>query len=147
MDNSELPDIIREIMSSSEFESVMQSIRGKDEVKAEAPSAPSAPTIPPDVLAKLPDVISALTGGTGDAEKITEKLPSVMSALSVAKNEGEKKQKKPPILGGDAQRKALLRALRPYMSSGRQNIIDNVIRFESMAEIMTSLMNASDALK
>ena len=142
MDNGALPEMLKEIMSGPQFASIMESIRPK----TEAAAAPDVPTIPPEVLAKLPDVISALTGGAGDTEKITENLPSVMGALEEARGK-EKKQKKPAILGGDANRKALLRALRPYMSSGRQNIIDNVIRLESMAEIMGALADVSDVQK
>ena len=146
MDTAALPDIINEIMASPRFADIMNSIRPPEEPSPK--SAPTtAPTIPPEVLAKLPDVISALTGGTGDSEKITANLPSVMNAISKSAPNVETKPKKPPIIGGDANRKALLRALRPYMNQGRQTVIDNVIRLESMAEIMSALMGSADIIK
>ncbi len=146
MDTNALPDILRDIMASERFSEIMNSLRPTEEVSEpiETKEEKSPPTIPPEVLAKLPDVISALTGGTEDSEKITAKLPSVMNALAGANAKAENKPKKPPIIGGDAKRKALLRALRPYMNTERQSVIDNVIRFESMAEIMTALMGTSE---
>ena len=59
----------------------------------------------------------------------------------------EKPKKAPPILGGDANRKALLRALRPYMNRERQTVIDRAIQFSSMAEIMAAMMGSSDISK
>ncbi len=133
-----LPDIINEILNGPKLAEIMQSIRPSDSSDAAQSESPSPPTIPPEVLAKLPDVISALTGGEGDTKAITDKLPQVMSSLSSASR--AKKEKKPSFISNDARRKALLRALRPYMSDRRQNIIDTVIRLESMAEIMSTLM-------
>ena len=144
MDTNALPDIMREIMASPRFGEIMNSIRGPE---PEPQNEVSMPTIPPDVLAKLPDIISALTGGNEDTEKITDKLPGVMSALSGIGEKKEKPKKAPPILGGDANRKALLKALRPYMNHERQNVIDRVIQFSSMAEIMASLMGSTDISK
>ena len=137
--NNALPGIISEILESPKLAEIMQSIRLPEKSEdAKEDDAPVIPSIPPEVLAKLPDVISALTGGEGDTKNITDKLPGVMNTLSAATE--PKKTKKPSLLSNDARRKALLRALRPYMSDRRQNIIDTVIRLESMAEIMSTLM-------
>jgi hypothetical protein len=144
MDRSDLPDIISEIMASPRFGEIMSTIKAP-EPKPEP--VQSAPTIPPDVLAKLPDIISALTGGSEDTEKITDKLPGVMSALSSMGKKEEKPKRSPSVVGGDANRKALLRALRPYMNPERQTVIDRVIQFSSMAEIMASLMGSTDNSK
>ena len=146
MDTNALPDIMKEIMSSPRFGEILSSIRPPD-AQPEPEHKAEAPTIPPDVLAKLPDIISALTGGSEDTEKITDKLPGVMSALSNMGEKKEKPKKAPPILGGDANRKALLRALRPYMNRERQTLIDRVIQFSSMAEIMATMMGSSDISK
>ena len=148
MDRSDLPDIISEIMASPRFGEILSSIRPPEpKPEPEPERGTAAPTIPPDVLAKLPDIISALTGGSEDTEKITDKLPGVMSALSNMGEKKEKPKKAPPILGGDANRKALLRALRPYMNRERQTVIDRVIQFSSMAEIMAAMMGSSDISK
>ena len=146
MDTNALPDIMKEIMSSPRFGEILSSIR-PPEPQSEPERGAEAPTIPPDVLAKLPDIISALTGGSEDTEKITDKLPGVMSALSDMGEKKEKPKKALPILGGDANRKALLRALRPYMNRERQTVIDRVIQFSSMAEIMATMMGSSDISK
>lgn len=141
MDTNALPDIMREIMASPHFGEIMNSIRPKE---PEAAPEASVPAIPPDVLAKLPDIISALSGGSEDTEKITSKLPGVMNALSNMGAKEEKPKKIPPIVGGDSNRKALLRALRPYMNTERQTVIDRIIQFSSMAEIMGALMGNTD---
>lgn len=154
-----LPDMLREILGGEQLESIMQSIKSEapqepkqeaDSAPASAPAMPEMPAISPEMLAKLPGVISALAGSQADADKITEKLPQVMQALgasNAAKGENkEAKRDSSPIsriMGGDAQRRALLKALRPYMSDRRKGIIDNVMRFGSMAEIMSTLMDTS----
>lgn len=143
MDTNALPDIMKEIMASPRFAEILNSIRPTEP----KPEPEISPTISPDVLAKLPDIISALTGGGEDTDKITDKLPDVMSAISGMGEKKEKPKKSPPILGGDANRKALLRALRPYMNHERQSVIDRVIQLSSMAEIMAALMGSSDITK
>lgn len=155
----ELPEIVRNLMQSSEIAEIMKSISGaKEEVLPEKPQ-PAASPLPDDIMEKLPLVMNMLRGeavnqpqmqtanqssssqGMPDMSSITAKLPQVISALSDSgiKPGGEGGMKLPAFIG-DKNRKALLKALRPYMSDRKKNAIDTMISMNSMAEIMALLM-------
>ena len=72
--------------------------------------------IPPEILEKLPQMMSALSGISGISEKSTD--------FSSGKN---------------TQRAALLKALKPYLSERRRSVIDGMIGMEGIARVLGTL--------
>jgi len=151
-----LPDIIKKLTESPEIADIIknaglaQSETPKDEPKSE--SASEGFNLSPEMMAKLPSVISMLQGmGIGsnpapsqaeqgersvDMNEIAAKLPQAMSALSsMGIGSGPHKSR-----GEDKKREALLKAIRPYMSERKRGAIDTMLGFGSLAEIMKMLM-------
>ena len=79
----------------------------------------SMPALSPDMLAKLPAVMSMLSG-IGAAGQNTDKKSDG--------GESAQEAEKPAV--GDAQRKALLRALRPYLNDKRRNVSDSKLQLQ-----------------
>lgn len=116
--------VLSGILSNPEMMSMISSMAGKlkgdsaetsaDEVRT-AESAESATAEPP-------------------APSETTKLPEAISALApLLSGEGAKLSKR------DNDRACLLRALKPYLSPGRSEAIDYIIKFSSIAEVLKSL--------
>ena len=84
----------------------------------------SMPALSPDMLAKLPAVMSMLSG-MGAAGQNTDKKSDG--------GESAQEAEKPAV--GDAQRKALLRALRPYLNDKRRNVIDSMLQLEDLTKL------------
>ena len=94
----------------------------------EAPPTGEGFSIPPDILAKLPQMMSALSSmGIG--------APSPAG--------DDKKNASGNTKSKNHQRKALLSALRPYMSEKRCAVIDGLIQFEGLWDILGALNNSS----
>lgn len=159
-----LPDIIKDLASSPEIADIIKNagLAPQNRADADEPSAPSeAPqasgasgmSIPPDLMAKLPQIVSALKDSgivnemrqsqgttssqspTPDMNDIAGKLPQVMSALSGMS--GKKAENHDPNC---RNRKALLCALKPYMSDRKRSAIDTMLSVDSMAEILMMMM-------
>ncbi|MBQ5633719.1 MAG: hypothetical protein IIV11_02410, partial [Clostridia bacterium] len=63
-----------------------------------------------------------------------ERLPEAISALApLLSGEGVKHSKR------DNDRACLLRALKPYLSPGRSEAIDYIIKFSSIADLLKNL--------
>ena len=84
----------------------------------------SMPALSPDMLAKLPAVMSMLSGIGAAGQNTDKKSDGGESAQEV---------EKPAV--GDAQRKALLRALRPYLNDKRRNVIDSMLQLEDLTKL------------
>ena len=82
-------------------------------------------SIPPEIMAKLPQMMSALSGISG-----------------ISKKEGSS----PSPTGKDSQRSALLKALRPYLSERRRSVIDGMLGLESVAKVLGTLKDFSDGI-
>ena len=126
MDNG--PDIsalISSVLQNPEITSIISSIsKNKAEEKEEEQDVPPQKadsdtfSIPPEILAKLPKVMSALSGVSGlAASKGSSASPS----------------------GKEGQRAALLKALRPYLSERRRSVIDGVLGMEGVAKVIGTL--------
>jgi hypothetical protein len=64
----------------------------------------------------------------------SERLPEAISALApLLSGEGIKHSKR------DNDRACLLRALKPYLSAGRSEAIDYIIKFSSIADLLKNL--------
>ncbi len=155
-----LPDIIKKLTESPEIADIIKNA-GLSKNEAEAAPKPDNNAeglgLSPEMMAKLPSVISMLQGmGIGqnqnvnvgseekpqpspsvDMNEIASRLPQAMSALSSV-GIGTKNHHK----GGseDKKREALLKALRPYMSDRKRGAIDTMLGFGSLAEIIMMLM-------
>lgn len=129
-----LSDTVSRLMESPEVADILSSLRGDAQQSAEggADAKPSV-SIPPDIMAKLPSMISALSemGFGGGA-----------APASAAQRKTEDAPKKT----NDKQRKALLTSLRPYLSPHRRQIIDNMLKIEGLTGLLSSLSIASDSI-
>ncbi|MBS5724613.1 MAG: hypothetical protein KHW59_02400 [Clostridiales bacterium] len=96
---------------------------GTEETKIEEPQQ-TMPSLSPDMLAKLPAILSMLSGmgiGTQAADQKTD---------DSTPGEGT-----PVSTGDDAQRKALLRALRPYLSPKRRSVVDSMLQLGDLTKL------------
>ena len=109
--------ILNGILSNPEMMAMISSMAGK--LKGE--SAPAEST-------------AAETREAAPAESAPERLPETISALA-------------PLLSGDSvkhskrdnDRACLLRALKPYLSPGRSEAIDYIIKFSNIADLLKNL--------
>jgi len=97
----------------------------------------------PELLNKISDIVK----GSKDGD-ISDALPKVVEAMSGSvesngkSDEGPKENEKKWLdvskLDKYTQTKnvALLRSLKPFMSKGRCDMIDNILKLEQMAEII-----------
>ena len=120
----DLSALISSVLQNPEITSIISSLSAGGTDSSEAPSQDKSNesgtpvSIPPEILAKLPQMMSALSG-------ISKSAPSgVSSPLSSDK---------------DNRRSALLKALRPYMSDRRQTVIDGMLRMESIAKVLGTM--------
>lgn len=131
-----LSETLSRLMESPEIAGIMSSLQGSatangngnEADKEKAADAGSGISIPPDIMEKLPSVISALSG---------------MGIGSTAPQGNIPKGQEKPKSTGDKQRKALLSSLRPYLNPHRQSIIDNMLRIEGLAGLLSSAMPSS----
>lgn len=155
-----LPDIIKKLTESPEIADIIKNA-GLSKSEPEPAPKPDNNTegfgLSPEMMAKLPSVISMLQGmGIGqtqssiqesgekphpspsvDMNEIASRLPQAMSALSSV-GIGNKNHHNGS--SEDKKRVALLKALRPYMSERKRGAIDTMLGFGSLAEIIMMLM-------
>ncbi len=157
-----LPEMIKKLAESPEIAEIIKNAgigEVREELQPPQEQKNESFSLPPDFMDKLPMVMAALQGsGIGvpqsetrgekpqatqsapkmpDMNEIAAKLPQVMSALSAmgVSGAGEHKPR-----SEDRNRKALLNALRPYMSDRKRGAIDTMLGMGSLAEIMKMLM-------
>ena len=99
----------------------------KDETKTEEKAAQvQTPSLSPEMLAKLPAIMSMLSGmGIGATD-------TGQKDGGVPKEEGEEAKK---AGSDDAQRKALLRALRPYLNPKRRTVVDSMLQLGDLTKL------------
>lgn len=128
-------DILSSLMSNPKVSELISDITTKAQTTTETDASEVDPhppqktsesnglNIPPEILANLPQMMSTLSGmGIGSPSSSEKK-----SAPS--KNE----------ISRDGQRKALLHALKPYLSEKRCAVIDGLLQFESFSHILSAL--------
>ncbi len=147
-----LPDVIKKLTESPEIADIIKNAglsKAEGENPAKVENKPEGLGLSPEMMAKLPSVISMLQGmGIGasdgksnaassiDMNEIAARLPQAMSALSsvgVGVNQSRKGK------GEDKKREALLKALRPYMNERKRGAIDAMLGIGSLAEIIMML--------
>lgn len=117
-----LSDTVSRLMESPEVAGILAALKGDDGRTEPTDAAAPALNIPPDIMAKLPSMISALSGmGIG------------------AQPPAPQKSEAAPKKTGDKQRKALLTSLRPYLSPHRQSIIDNMLKLEGLTSLLSTV--------
>lgn len=124
-----LSETLSRLMESPEIAGIMSSLQSSaaaneheaDKEKAAEPTG--GISIPPDIMEKLPSVISALSG---------------MGIGSTASQGNMPKPQEKPKSTGDKQRKALLSSLRPYLNPHRQSIIDTMLQIEGLAGLFST---------
>lgn len=119
MSGEELQGAIREVMESPAFAQILGQLQG-DSSQKESPK-PAVPSITPEMMQKLPQMLSALAplvgggGGTGQS-----------GGPEKSENEGDK-------------RKKLLSALRPYLSDNRRGAVDQILKVTEMTDLLGTL--------
>lgn len=118
MSGEELQGAVESILASPAFSQILGQLQGKS--AEEDQKKPAVPAITPEMMQKLPQMMSALAplvGGKGDG-----------------KSEGGKKE-----LNDGEKRKRLLSALRPYLSDNRRDALDQVLKVTEMTDLLGTL--------
>lgn len=118
MSAEELQGAVQSILSNPAFGQILGQLRGKGE---EEQKNPAMPAITPEMMQKLPQMMSALAPLMGDAGKEKSSGGSAKDG-----HEGEK-------------RKRLLAALRPYLSDGRRDAVDQILKVTEMTDLLGTL--------
>ena len=115
-------EILSSLMQNPEITKLVSSLAA-DSKKSEAePAADVAPdsspalSISPEMMGQIMNMASALSSGAKGREKESSAAP-VSHSLSVSR---------------DAQRSALLRALKPFLSERRRSLIDGLLQLEGL---------------
>ncbi len=121
MQPEELQNAVQSILKDPAFAKLVGELSGKEpapEEKQESVPVASVPQIPPEMLAKLPQMMSALSpllSGTKDGKKD--------DGPSAGRDDAEK-------------RKRLLAALKPYLSSSRREAVDSILKVTEMTDLV-----------
>ena len=118
MSAEELQGAVQSILSNPAFGQILGQLQGKGE---EEQKNPAMPTITPEMMQKLPQMMSALAPLVGGAGKEKSSGGSAKEG-----HEGEK-------------RKRLLAALRPYLSDGRRDAVDQILKVTEMTDLLGTL--------
>jgi hypothetical protein len=119
MSGEELQGAVESILASPAFSQILGQLQGKS--AEEEQKKPAVPAITPEMMQKLPQMMSALAplvGGGGKSEKT--------DGGGKGGDEGEK-------------RKKLLAALRPYLSDSRRGAVDQILKVTEMTDLLGTL--------
>ena len=117
MSAEELQGAVQSILSNPAFGQILGQLQGKGE---EEQNPPAMPAITPEMMQKLPQMMSAL------------------APLMGGKGEGKSSGSKKEINDGE-KRKRLLAALRPYLSDNRRGAVDQILKVTEMTDILGTL--------
>ncbi len=126
-----LSDVIASLMQNPEIMNMVSRVASESTVKKESvaeeaaseSSATSADlTIPPELLSMLPQLMKSLSGS------------GLLSQGSFGSNTKKRSH-------SDNQRKALLLALKPFLSEKRCAVIDSLLQFEGLAGVLSAFQN------
>lgn len=112
-----IPEMLGSILSNKELMDKISAIVGMSDEKDNASSSPASILSDPDVMAKLPEVISVLR--------------PMMS--------GNQKEEKKEHARANDRRTALLCALKPYLSPKRCEAIDYITKISKLGDVMKNL--------
>lgn len=126
----DISELVKKLMEDDSVRALISSMKNDgDESETETESAPAGEVLPkeddstgfslsPEMLAKLPQVMSALSGISGAAAS---------GGGSAAKSGGG---------GRMADRKKLLLALKPFLSRRRCEAIDSIVNIAGLGDIL-----------
>lgn len=112
------PDLLKSIAGAlggidskaeKQEDEVSEAVENKSEESANEPTLPTA-SIPPELISKLPLILSLLSGSDS-----------------------------PPKSQGEKNREALLCALKPYLSPSRAEAIEKIIKLSRLGDIFGSI--------
>ncbi len=136
MDNPEISNLIASLKSDTEntpkvdaSSNIIEETNEQAEADTEETAAAAqVPSLSPEMLAKLPAVMSMLSGmgiGAQTAEpKDNDSTPKE-----------EDRSQKAGSGSDDAHRKALLRALRPYLNPKRRTVVDSMLQLGDLTKL------------
>lgn len=117
MSGEELQGAVQSILSNPAFAQILGQLQGKD--GGEEAKAPAVPSITPEIMQKLPQMMSALAPLIGGSKG--------------SGTDGKKEQ------SDNEKRRRLLAALRPYLSDGRRGAVDQILKVTEMTDLLGSL--------
>lgn len=119
LSGEELQGAVQSILSNPAFSQLLGQLQGKGD--SEESKTPSVPTITPEMMQKLPQMMSALAPLVGGGGK---------ESSSGGTGKG---------LGDGEKRKRLLAALRPYLSDSRRGAVDQILKVTEMTDLLGAL--------
>ena len=119
LSGEELQGAVQSILSNPAFSQLLGQLQGKGD--SEESNTPSVPTITPEMMQKLPQMMSALAPLVGGGGK---------ESSSGGTGKG---------LGDGEKRKRLLAALRPYLSDSRRGAVDQILKVTEMTDLLGAL--------
>ena len=122
MSGEDLGNAVQSILSDPAFGKLLSELSGgksPEPERAETPPPKSVPQITPEMMARLPEMMSALA-------------PLVSGMKGGGKDGGGEKSSS---LDGE-KRKKLLAALKPYLKGSRRDAIDSIIGVTEMTDII-----------
>ena len=133
MDNltsgEDLSEMLEKLMADEKFGEILNAVKSSfsagaedssDSVEVEA-SAVSADVLPAE---------SPISAIPGLSPELISKLPMIMSMLSGGKPDGQKSDSKLQ------DRKRLLQALKPFLSQSRRDAVDNIVNIAGIADLL-----------
>lgn len=126
LSGDQLQNTVQNIVRDPAFGRLLAEMQGKSPGEAT-----DIPPITPEMMAKLPQMMAALSPLVGGMRQEKEK-----------EEKGEKGEKKPDGDGhkdtkSEAEkRKKLLAALRPYLSDGRREAMDSILKVTEMTDLL-----------
>lgn len=118
LSGEQLQTAVQSILSDPAFGKLLREVQG-----GEGEQPPAIPTVTPEMMAKLPQMMSALAPLVGSAKK----------ADSDKKEEGRTNS------ADSEKRKKLLMALRPYLSENRRDAVDGILKMTEMTDLLGGL--------
>ena len=119
LSGEELQGAVQSILSNPAFSQLLGQLQGKGD--SEESKTPSVPTITPEMMQKLPQMMSALAPLVGGGGK-----ESSSGGTGKGPGDGER-------------RKRLLAALRPYLSDSRRGAVDQILKVTEMTDLLGAL--------
>ena len=126
LSGEELQNALNSILSNPEFGKMVEHIRGNSDGTETPQDIPkNASQIPPDVLARIPQMMSALA--------------PLVSGMSGGKKADPSEKPGGSGTGEAEKRKKLLSALRPYLNQHRKDAVDNIMKVSDMTDLLGGL--------
>lgn len=124
-DGNELSELIGKLMADENFGKIVEAVKGSSSAVAEndAPADDEQIEAPPAKEASAAPSIPALS------PELMAKLPAIMSMLSVKSPDGGKSHSRMD------DRKKLLYALKPFLSQKRRDAVDSIVNIAGITDL------------